>query len=116
MELIIVFYKHSWKKAQNGQNDITRQEFISWTNGLWIFQGESKKRVGHPAPYPLELPRRCIKMFSFVGDRILDPFVGSGTTIIEAIKNNRSAIGIEISEKYTNLAKARIRQCLETAN
>ncbi len=65
VEVIVVLYKKQWKKARkNGENDITRDEFMEWTNGVWTFNGESKKRVGHPAPFPLELPKRCIKLFS----------------------------------------------------
>ena len=81
---------------------------MSWTNGIWSFNGESKKRIGHPAPFPRELPRRCLKLFSFVNDTILDPFAGSGTTILEAINNNRNSIGIEIDTGYIELAKERI--------
>jgi site-specific DNA-methyltransferase (adenine-specific) len=108
VELIIIFYKNEWKKAQGGLSDITKEEFIGWTNGLWTFNGESAKRIGHPAPFPRELPKRCIKLFSFVGEVVLDPFCGSGTTLIEAIKNHRKAYGLEIDESYIELAKQRI--------
>lgn len=67
-----------------------------------------KKRIGHPAPFPEELPKRCIKMFSYIGDTILDPFSGSGTTVITAAKNNRKGIGIEIDKKYCELSRDRI--------
>ena len=88
---------------------------MNWTNGIWTFNGESKKRIGHPAPFPRELPKRCIKLFSYVGDTILDPFLGSGTTIIEAINNNRKAIGIEMSDEYVELAEKRIKnECFKT--
>jgi len=83
---------------------------MDWTNGIWSFSGESKKRVGHPAPFPIELPRRCIKLFSFVGDIILDPFVGSGTTLIAAYLNNRKGIGVDIDKKYCDLAIKRLKQ------
>jgi site-specific DNA-methyltransferase (adenine-specific) len=109
VELIVVLYKQEWKKNRlDGQNDITRQEFLDWTNGLWTFHGESKKRVGHPAPFPLELPRRCIKLFSFLGDTVLDPFLGSGTTLLAAEMNERKSIGIEIDESYCRIAKDRL--------
>lgn len=100
IELIIVLYKNDWKKACRGVSDISKSEFLKWTNGLWTFNGESAKRIGHPAPFPRELPRRCIKLFSFVGDTVLDPFAGSGTTLIEAIKNNRKAYGLEVDADY----------------
>ncbi len=89
VEVIIVLYKNEWKKENKGISDIAKEEFMSWTNGLWSFNGESKKRIGHSAPFPRELPRRCIKLFSYVGDTILDPFLGSGTTLIETAINNR---------------------------
>ena len=82
---------------------------MEWTNGVWTFSGESKKKIGHPAPFPIELPRRCIKLFSYIDDCVLDPFLGSGTTIISALKNNRRAIGIEIDKKYCELALRRIK-------
>lgn len=111
IEMIIVFYKNTWKKTSGSKvNDITRQEFIDWTNAYWSIGTESKKKIGHPAPFPLELPRRCIKMYSYVGDTILDPFMGSGTTIIVAGNNNRKAIGVELDKGYMELAEARIRK------
>ena len=108
VEVIVVLYKHVWKKRGKGISDITRDEFISWTNGLWTFSGENPKRVGHPAPFPFELPKRCIKLFSFIGDVVLDPFVGSGTTVIAAYLLNRVGIGIDISKEYCLRAKERL--------
>jgi len=107
VEIIVVLYKNEWKKLQKGVSDIAKDEFMAWTNGLWSFNGESKKRIGHPAPFPRELPRRCIKLFSFVGDVVLDPFSGSGTTMIEAFCNDRKFIGIEIDKSYCEIAKNR---------
>lgn len=109
VELIVVLYKKRWRKTSGSRkSDITRDEFMNWTNGVWTFSGESKKKVGHPAPFPLELPRRCIKLFSFVGDTVLDPFAGSGTTLIAAAMLNRIGIGIEIDPQYCELVKKRI--------
>jgi len=109
VELIVILYKENWKKTSGSEkSNLCKEEFMEWTNGLWTFSGESKKKIGHPAPFPVELPRRCIKLFSFVGDTILDPFMGSGSTLIAAYLNNRKAIGIEIDESYCKLAKKRL--------
>lgn len=109
VELIIVFYKDSWKKTSGSKiSDISRDDFMKWTNGVWTFNGESGKRIGHPAPFPRELPHRCIKLFSFVRDVVFDPFAGSGTTLIEAANNNRIGIGVDIDKNYCELAKRRI--------
>src|SRR5208283_903074 len=109
VELIVVLYKDSWKKTSGSrQSDITREEFMEWTNGLWTFNGERKTRIGHPAPFPVELPLRCMKLFSFVGDTVLDPFMGSGSTLVAAARCNRTAIGIEIDPHYCGIAQRRI--------
>ncbi len=117
VEVIVILYKKYWKKISGSQkSNISKQEFMEWTNGVWNFSGESKKRVGHPAPFPVELPRRCIKLFSFVGDTILDPFLGSGSTLIACIKNNRKGIGIDIDKKYCELAKQRVLSDISQSN
>lgn len=109
VEVIVVLYKDSWKKnSGSGISDITRDEFMAWTNGVWTFNGESKKRIGHPAPFPVQLPRRCIKLFSFVGDTVLDPFLGSGSTLIAAFLTKRRGIGFEIDAGYCKLATERL--------
>jgi len=109
VELIVVLYKGEWKKNSGSKlSDITKNEFMEWTNGLWTFNGESKKKIGHPAPFPIELPYRCIKLFSFVDDLVFDPFAGSGTTLIAANNTNRYSLGLEIDSKYCELAKQRI--------
>jgi site-specific DNA-methyltransferase (adenine-specific) len=111
VETIIVLYKETWKRDAKGRtSDIQRDEFLQWTNGVWAFNGESKKRIGHPAPFPIELPRRCIKLFSFVDDLVLDPFLGSGTTAIAALQNNRRVIGVEFDSKYCELALKRLKK------
>lgn len=109
VELILVLYKGNWKKKHKGESDISKEEFMAWTNGLWTFNGESKKRIGHPAPFPRELPKRCIKLFSYVGDVIFDPFCGSGTTLLEAQSNHRIGIGLELDRQYCKLIETRLK-------
>lgn len=109
VEIIVILYKNKWKKEIKKQNDITKEEFMAWTNGLWSFSGESKKRIGHPAPFPRELPKRCMKLFSFVEDVIFDPFCGSGTTLLECMSNHRIGVGLELDTEYCNLIVNRIK-------
>lgn len=109
VEVIVILYKKQWKKTSGSRkSDITRSEFMEWTNGVWNFSGESKKRVGHPAPFPVELPYRCIKLFTFVGDTVLDPFVGSGSTLLACLKTGRKGIGVDIDQTYCKLAERRL--------
>jgi len=108
VEVIVILYKKFWKKIYEGKSDITKEEFIEWTNGVWTFNGESKKKIGHPAPFPVELPKRCIKLFSYTKDIILDPFLGSGTTLIACLETKRKGIGVELDKEYCALAKKRI--------
>jgi len=110
VETILVMYKSRWEKVEKGKSDITRDEFIQWTNGVWNFSGESKRKIGHPTPYPVELPKRCIKLFSFRGEIVLDPFLGSGTTLIACLQTNRIGIGVEINKNYCQLAAKRLNQ------
>ncbi len=109
VEVIIILYKKRWKKESGSRiSDISKAEFQKWTNGVWDFGGESKKRVGHPSPFPVELPKRCIKLFSFVGDTVLDPFLGSGSTLVACSQTRRRGIGIEIDRGYCEIAKQRV--------
>lgn len=101
-------YNSEWKKTNKGLSDITRDEFLLWTNGMWNFNGESAKRLGHPSPFPLELPRRCIKLFSYVGDTVLDPFLGSGSTLVSCYETKRKGIGVEINKQYCKIAVDRL--------
>ena len=112
VEVILVLYKKNWKKNNAAkESDISKQEFMDWTNGMWTFGGQSKKGAhGHPAAFPIELPKRCIKLFSFVGDTVLDPFLGSGSTLIAAYLSKRKGIGVDIDKRYCDIAIARLRK------
>jgi site-specific DNA-methyltransferase (adenine-specific) len=105
VEMIAVFYKGSYRRpAVNGlRGDITRDEFLAWTLGMWTFAGANPRRVGHPAPFPEELPRRLIKLYSYPEDLILDPFSGSGTTLVAAKRLGRSSVGVEINPAFCDL-------------
>jgi DNA modification methylase len=109
-EHILIFCKESLKLQHKGVTDITREEFITYTNSLWKMtpQTNMKKKYNHGAMFPEELPYRCIKMLSYVGDVVLDCFNGAGTTTFVANKLNRKYIGFELSEKYCATAQERI--------
>jgi site-specific DNA-methyltransferase (adenine-specific) len=112
-EYIIVLSKGSFEREKRGKRDtITREEFLEFTKSVWRFPPESAKRVGHPAPFPEELPYRCIQLYTFEGDVVLDPFAGSGTTCAVAAKTGRHFIGIDIEEEYVRIAEKRVREVL----
>jgi site-specific DNA-methyltransferase (adenine-specific) len=112
VEMIVIFYKKQWKKLKRWESSISKEEFMEWTNGIWTFNGESKKRIGHPAPFPIELPKRCIQLFSYKDDVVFDPFMWSGTTLIAAGLYWRKGVGIDIDKAYCELAKSRIENTL----
>ena len=107
VEMIAVFHKGNFRRpAREGRRgDITREEFLAWTLGMWTFAGANPRRVGHPAPFPEELPRRLIKLYSYPDDLVLDPFLGSGTTLTLASKLGRRSVGVEINPQFCELAK-----------
>ena len=125
-EYLLMYSKGDYKlprdkqEKENGRVDtIGRDEFIQQTKSIWAFSTESAKRVKHPAPFPVELPKRCIEMFTFKGDIVLDPFLGSGTTAVAAKMCGRKYIGYDLSEEYCNIAEQRIQstsQLLEVSN
>ncbi len=91
-----------------GIDTITKEQFMEWTKSVWTFNPESAKKVGHPAPFPVELPYRLIQLYTFTGDVILDPFMGSGTTAIAALQSSRRYVGYEVDAEYVKLANERI--------
>jgi len=112
-EYILVFSKGDYNRIGKGKkNTITKEQFMEWTKSIWTMNAESARRVGHPAPFPVELPLRLIQLYSFQDDIILDPFIGSGTTAISALKSNRKFVGYDISQEYIDLAEKRISPLL----
>jgi len=108
-EYILVFCKSAFAMERRGRKStITRDEFLELTKSVWRMDAERASRVGHPAPFPVELPYRCIQLYSFEGDVVLDPFMGSGQTAIAAIKAGRHYIGYEVNEDYVRLCEQRI--------
>ena len=110
-EYILVFSKESFsRKKLDKKNTILREGFLEWTKSVWTFPAVSARGIGHPAPFPVELPYRLIQLYTFEGDVVLDPFLGSGQTAIAAIKAKRHYIGYDTNKEYIRLAKKRIRK------
>ena len=108
-EYILVFSKGDYKREKgNKENTISKEQFMEWTKSIWTMNAESARRIGHPAPFPEELPNRLIQLYSFTNDIILDPFMGSGTTAVSALKAGRKYVGYDISQDYIDLANRRI--------
>lgn len=108
VEMIALFCKERWGRTPPCPPDLDHVFWLLWTNGLWRFGGETRAWEGHPAAYPLELPRRLVQLLSFPGDVVLDPFCGSGTTLVAAMELGRQAIGYDRSRAYVDSALRRI--------
>ena len=108
-EYILVFSKgmFSRKNMNKRKSTISRDEFLEFTKSVWTFPAVSAKEVGHPAPFPVELPYRLIQLYTYEGEIVLDPFMGSGQTAIAAIKTGRHYVGYDIEEEYVKLARIR---------
>ena len=110
-EYILIFSKQSYYRPKNCRKaTITRDKFLDYTKSIWEFPAVTAKQTGHPAPFPIELPRRCIELYTMEYDVVLDPFMGSGQTALAALETNRKYIGYEIDNKYLKLAEKRINQ------
>jgi DNA modification methylase len=109
-EYILVFCKGTFsrRKPPHKTDTISREQFMEWTKSVWQINPESAQKVGHPAPFPVELPYRLIQLYTFSGDIVLDPFMGSGSTAIAALKSGRKYIGYEVDLRYVRLAEERI--------
>lgn len=109
-EYILVFCKESFsRKRKDKENTINKEQFLEWTKSVWTFPAVSAKKIDHPAPFPEELPYRLIQLYSFKGDVVLDPFVGSGTTCLAALRTGRNYIGYDTNPQYVKLAEGRVR-------
>jgi site-specific DNA-methyltransferase (adenine-specific) len=115
-EYILIFCKETFKRQNPAkrENTINRDEFLEYNKSVWNIAAEPARKIGHPAPFPVELPRRLIQLYSFKDEIVLDPFMGSGQTAIAAIKSSRHYVGYEIDEKYISLANQRIQKEIET--
>ncbi len=108
-EYILIFSKDNFsRKNENKKNTINKTEFLEWTKSIWTFPAVSAKKIGHPAPFPIELPHRLIQLYTFENDAALDPFVGSGSACLAALQDNRRYVGYDIDKNYLNLAEKRI--------
>ena len=108
-EYITVYSKGDFsRKNIGGKATIGRDDFLEWTKSVWNMPAESAKRVNHPAPFPVDLPRRLIHLYTYYNDIVLDPFVGSGTTAIACLDARRRYIGYDTSEEYVKIAIQRI--------
>ncbi len=108
-EYILIFSKETFSRKRKGKEaTIKKEEFLEWTKSVWTFPAVSAKQIRHPAPFPEELPHRLIQLYTFKNDVVLDPFVGSGTTCLVAIKDKRNYVGYDIDPQYIKLAESRI--------
>ena len=108
-EYILVFSKGAFeRKKGDKQNTIAKEQFMEWTKSVWNMNPESAKKVKHPAPFPVELPYRLTQLYTFKGDVVLDPFMGSGSTAIAALKSERKYVGYDIDPEYIKIAEERI--------
>jgi DNA modification methylase len=107
-EYVLVASKASFRRERAGTDTISKETFLEATMSVWDILPESARRVGHPAPFPTELPRRLIELYTFEGDLVLDPFLGSGSTAIAAMETGRHYVGYETDPTYAELAEKRV--------
>lgn len=110
-EYILVFSKGTFKRENphKRRKAISQKEFLEFTKSVWTFPAESARKIGHPAPFPIELPYRLIQLYTFEEEVVLDPFIGSGQAAIAAIKAKRHYVGYEIDQNYVKLAEKRTK-------
>ena len=108
-EYILIFSKDTFSRNKRGKEaTIKKEEFLEWTKSVWTFPAVSARQIGHPAPFPEELPHRLIQLYTFKDDVILDPFAGSGTACLASVKDKRNYVGYDTNPEYVKLAEKRI--------
>ena len=107
-EYCLVFSKEGMSKGNKGKSTLEKDEFMDSTLSIWNISPARAKKIGHPAPFPVELAERFINLYSYENDLVLDPFIGSGTTALAAKNLKRSYIGYEINPEYCDLAEKRL--------
>ena len=113
-EYILIFSKGKFgRSSRSKENTISRNEFLEYTKSIWTFSPESANRVGHPAPFPAELPRRCILLYTFKDEVVLDPFCGVGTTAVAAAQLGRHFICLDNDLRYVEKARCRVDEYLQ---
>jgi len=113
-EYILVFCKQGYyRPLKDRKPTISKEEFLEYTKSVWHFAAEPAKKTGHPAPFPVELPYRCIQLYTAEGDVVLDPFMGAGATALAAKKTNRKYLGYDIERKYCDIAELRLNLAKE---
>ena len=114
-EYILIFSKETFTRGVKNEmrSTLSKDEFIEYTRSVWSFNAESATKIGHPAPFPVELPARCIKLYTFEGEVVLDPFIGSGATAVAAIELNRHYVGYDVDPEYVKLSEKRISAAID---
>jgi len=109
-EYILVFSKDSYTrpKVEGRQSSLLSAQFLEYTKSVWRFRPERARTVGHPAPFPIELPRRLIDLYTYTEEVVLDPFAGSGATCVAAVQQDRHYVGYDVVPEYCEIAQRRI--------
>jgi modification methylase len=108
-EYILVFCKEGFRRPKgHRENTITKDDFLAWTKSVWQFPAVQARQIGHPAPFPIELPHRCIQLYTFKDDVVLDPFAGSGSTCVAAKADGRHFVAYEVNPDYCQLIQTRL--------
>jgi site-specific DNA-methyltransferase (adenine-specific) len=109
-EYVLVASKGSFGRQRKGEDTIGKDDFLESTVSIWDILPESARRVGHPAPFPVELPRRLIELYTYKDDLVLDPFLGSGSTGVAAVESHRHFVGYDLDSGYLEIAERRIHE------